>query len=171
LTLTVHRYLPASLIPDYLRALGGLAIVGSVLLFVPLAPVMMAIFGGLAALFILFGVRTAQRQATRIEVTDDGIAAGGWGRIGMEWRELDRVKLRYYSTRRNRAKGWMDLSLGAGSRRLVLDSGLDGFNAIAARAHRAALARGLELSPATEDNFRFLELGSGAEGRSGSPAA
>jgi len=156
--LSIHRYPPASLIPDYLRAGGGLAITGGVLLFVPVAPVMMAAFGGLAALFLLFGVRTAQRQATRIEVTEEGIAAAGWGRVGMEWRELDRVKLRFYSTRRNRAKGWMDLALTAGPRHLVIDSALEGFASITALAHRAARERGLDLSPSTVDNFRFLEL-------------
>jgi hypothetical protein len=160
--LSVHRYLPTPLISDYLRAAGGLAITGGVLLFVPLAPVMMAIFGGLAGLFLLFAARTAQRQGMRVEVTEDGIAAAGWGRVGMEWRELEGVRLRYYSTRRNRTKGWMDLQLRAGGRRLMIDSGLAGFEEIAERAHRVARDRGLPLTPATEDNFRFLEQNAGA---------
>ena len=51
--------------------------------------------------------------------------------------ELDRMKLGYYSTRRDRRAGWMQLELGAGGVRIKLDSRLDGFDELV-RARRDA---------------------------------
>ena len=51
---------------------------------------------------------------------------------------------------------WMQLRLGDGRRRMRLDSNLDGFASIAARAADEARARGVGLDPNTSANLAAL---------------
>ncbi|HTT79068.1 MAG TPA: hypothetical protein VMF86_05255, partial [Stellaceae bacterium] len=74
--------------------------------------------------------------------------------------ELDRMKLAYYSTRRDRKSGWMQLELGARRTRLGLDSRIAGFDRLVRRAAAAAAARDLELSETTIANLHSLGLDS-----------
>ncbi len=74
-----HRYPLRELSGDYVRAGLGLAATLGPLLFVPASPVMMWLLGGLAALFLAFGARTALRQMTVVRVDDAGITAIGPG--------------------------------------------------------------------------------------------
>ena len=46
------------------------------------------------------------------------------------------MKLAYYSTRRDRKSGWMQLELGAGGARVRLDSRIAGFDRLVRRAAR-----------------------------------
>ena len=72
---------------------------------------------------------------------------------------LDRMKLSYFSTKRDRSDGWMQLAIGsAGGRTVKVDSALDGFYDIVERAARAAAASGLELSHATRVNLRSMGI-------------
>lgn len=158
-----HRYSPASLRADYVRAGVGLALSGGPLVVVASHPVATWILGGLAALFVLFGLRTALRQAVRYHVTDESIARAGVPTLGigaarLSWSQLTKVRLRYYSTRRGRDGGWMQLILKAGRDTLRIESSLEGFDAIAAVAARAAERRGLEPDPATLNNFTALGI-------------
>ena len=68
------------------------------------------------------------------------------------------MKLGYYSTRRDRKSGWMQLELGAGRARLSLDSRLDGFDRLVRFATAAAAERELELSEATAANLSALGI-------------
>ena len=57
---------------------------------------------------------------------------------------LDRLKLSYFSTKRDRSDGWMQLSVGStGGRMVKVNSSLDGFHDIVERAARAAEAGGV----------------------------
>ena len=78
--------------------------------------------------------------------------------VTIAWDRLDRMKLAFYSTRRDRKSGWMQLQLGAGGARLSLDSRLDGFDRLVRHAAIAADARGLELSQATVANLQALGI-------------
>ena len=152
-----HFAYPASaMIGDYLRAGAGLAPTLFILATVSLGPVGTAIIGGLAAIFGAFAIRTALRHGTRLEMDDEMLRASGVRQTIIPWAALDRVKLAYYSTRRDRKSGWMQLQLGAGDARLTLDSRLDGFEQLARRAASAAAARGLDLSDATAANLQAL---------------
>ncbi len=51
------------------------------------------------------------------------------------------MKLAYYSTRRDRRDGWMQLELRAGASTIRLDSRIDGFAELVERAALAAAAR------------------------------
>ena len=126
-------------------------------------PVATVIFGGLAALFAVFAARTAIRQSTRIAMTDQAlerlaISTFGLGRVTLPWERIADVKVRYFSTRRDRERGWMQLAVSSGASRITVDSTLEGFDDIARRAALAARANGVALSGATLDNLAALGL-------------
>jgi hypothetical protein len=160
--MTRHAYPASAMLGDYLRAAAGLVPTAAILAIAPLGAVAAAILGGLAALFSVFGVRTALRHRTRIEVTETGISASGPLGAAIRWAELDRIKLAYYSTRRDRRDGWMQLELRSGWSVIRLDSRIDGFARLVERSATAAATRRLALSPATAANLEALGIRSPA---------
>ena len=158
---TRHVYPAAAMVGDYLRAAAGLVPAGTILATMPVAAVPATLLGGFAAIFGIFGLRTALRHNTSIEMTDTGIGARGLVANGLverriAWAELDRLRLAYYSTRRDRKSGWMQLELGGGGTRLSLDSRLAGFGEIVRRAADAAADNHLRVSEATAANLEAL---------------
>ncbi len=156
--LTRHAYPAMAMAGDYLRAAAGL--VPCLVLLLSVSPLS---FGGmvlsaLAAIFGAFAVRTVLRHGTRIEAGDEGIRSAGAWRRAILWSELDRMKLGYYSTRRDRRAGWMQLDLGAGGTRIKLDSRIEGFDDLVRRAATVAAERRLDLSPATLSNLQALGI-------------
>jgi hypothetical protein len=151
-------YPVSAMLGDYLRAGAGLVPSALILATVSVNGVAGVVIGGFAAIFGAFAVRTALRHGTRIEIGDAGVRATGLKRVEIDWAELDRMKLAYYSTRRDRKSGWMQLQLGAGRARLALDSRLDGFDRVVRRASAAAAARDLELTEATIANLGALGI-------------
>lgn len=159
--MSLHRYPPRSLLPDYGRGFAGVALSGGALALTAAAPYPAMLFGGLTGLFVLFTIRTAMRHRQRIEMSEEGIGTVGGGRRALAWSALDDVRLRHYATRRGRGgagTGWMTLTLGAGTRHLAVESSVEGFQAIVERAARAAHANRLALTPATAANFAALGL-------------
>jgi hypothetical protein len=156
-----YRYPPARLVGDYLRA--GFGLGGAVLFWalLPPAPQIHAVFGALTLLFLLFTIRTVWRQAVRVEVSDDAIAMTPPRRGPLAWRDIVRIDLRYYSTRRNRKDGWVTLRLTGPGGRIVIDSDLDGFEAVAKRA--AGAVRDNRIEPDATTRANLLALGLGAE--------
>ena len=116
------------------------------------------VLSGFAAIFGAFAVRTALRHGTSLEVSHLELRANGLRAATIPWHELDRVKLAYYSTRRDRKSGWMQLELGAGRAHLALDSRLDGFEQLVRHAATVAGERDLELSEATAANLQALGI-------------
>lgn len=153
-----HRYPMDALLGDYVRAGAGLLLAGAPLVLVPLNIYVESVLGGLAALFGCFGGLTALRHLHRIEVGEEGIAARGPFPVQLTWEALDGVTLRYFATRRDGSRGWMELKLRGAGGRLLLDSRIDGFNDIAERTARAAARRQLPLTPATAANFAALGI-------------
>jgi len=152
------RYPASAMVGDYLRAAAGLGPTVFILATVSLGDVATAVLGGFAAIFGAFAFRTAFRHGTSLEMDEAGLRASGWRRTAIRWAELDRVKLAYYSTRRDRKSGWMQLQLGAGRARVSMDSRLDGFEQVAREAANAASDRGLVLSDATAANLQALGI-------------
>jgi hypothetical protein len=153
-----HRYPVSALAGDYARAAAGLALAIPPLILLQLNPVVAAIFALLAALFAVFAWRTLLRQLGTIEMSETEICSTGLFPVCLHWDSLDEVKLGYYATRRDGSSGWMQLALRAGRRRLLLDSRIEGFAAIAARAAAVARQRDLALSPATANNLAALGI-------------
>jgi hypothetical protein len=163
---TRHAYPASAMVGDYLRAAAGLVPSGLLLVAMPVGTTAAVVLGGFAAIFALFGLRTALRHGTSLEMTETELRAHGPWRSTIEWAKLDHMRLAYYSTRRDRRSGWMQLDLGAGGQRLRLDSRIDGFDRVVHHAAMVAAARGLELSEATAANLQALGIrlpDSGAE--------
>lgn len=161
-----YRYARRGLRRDVLRACAGLVLTLAPLAVAHDGPVAAIVLGGLAGLFMVFALRTGLRYLTLVEATGDGIS---WAPVGarflrvpglrpvrLSWGSIDRVSLRFFSTKRDRSEGWMELSLSAGRQRVTLDSTLDGFRAIAARCAQVAAENNIRLSSSTVENFRSL---------------
>ncbi|MFN4088814.1 MAG: hypothetical protein ACK4QW_07185 [Alphaproteobacteria bacterium] len=156
--MTIHRYPTSALAADYARASGGLLLTAGPLPWLADSTPALVILGGLAIVFALFGLSTLMRQLTAVTLNEDGVSTRGARNATVRWREIDKVDLRYFSTRRDREKGWMQLRLGSGKQSVSVDSTLDGFVEIAQAAARAATDRELDLSPPTEENFRAIGI-------------
>jgi hypothetical protein len=153
------RYPRQTLWADYARAGAGAVLCGLPLLAVDVNLWLAVILGAGVLLFGAFFVRTALRQRTRYVLGPDTLCADGPAGTVVEWNRLDRMKLSYYSTKRDRSTGWMQLVIGsAGGRAVKVDSSLDGFYDIVERAAGAAGATGLALSPATRTNLHSMGI-------------
>ena len=155
---TRHGYPASAMVGDYLRAAAGLVPVGILFATLPVGGVAAGILGSFAAIFGAFGLRTALRHGTSVEMTETELRARGLWRSTIHWDELDQMRLAYYSTRRDRRSGWMQLDLRAGGARLRLDSRIEGFDQVVRRAAEVAAARGLALNEATWSNLQALGI-------------
>lgn len=153
-----HRYSKAGVGADYLRAGGGAIVAAAALFSVDSGPVVRIILVLVVMLFIGYGVTTWHRQRTTVHASEDGILAEGWLKIYVAWSELESVGLNYYSTKRDRKGGWMQLGLKGAGTHLKIHSTLDGFDEIVARATQEAMKRGLSLTPTTVENLRLLGI-------------
>lgn len=159
--MSLHAYPRTAAFGDLIRALfgGGAAIVP--VAAVPTGATVTLLLLAIAAVFAALGLRAALLLFTRFEIDETGIAAVGPLTRAVSWRDLRIVKLAYYSTRRDRSGGWLQLTLVDERRRVSVDSRLDGFGRIAAIAAEAARARNLMLDPATRSNFEALGISLG----------
>ncbi|WP_180282040.1 hypothetical protein [Azospirillum oleiclasticum] len=154
----VLRYPRTALLGDYARAGAGLAITALPLTLLEVNRWIALPLAAAALLFALFALRTAQRQASRLEL--DGRGATMHGPLGarLAWTDLRGIDLRYYSTKRDRSDGWMQLTLRGDGRRLRADSTLDGFDRLVEAAAAAAVRNGVALAPVTVDNLLAMGI-------------
>jgi hypothetical protein len=153
------RYPRQTLWADYIRAGIGTVLCALPLLLVDVNRWIGGILLVLLVLFAAFFVRTALRQRTRYRLSSDTLCADGPAGTLVEWSRLDRLKLSYFSTKRDRTGGWMQLSVGsAGGRTVKVDSALEGFYDIVERAAQAAETNRLELTVATRANLRSMGI-------------
>lgn len=159
MSFAVLRYSRQTLWADYIRAVAGGLLCGLPLLLLQVNRWVGIILAIACLLFLLFLVRTALRQMTRYVLGPDTLAADGPVGGLVEWDRLDRMALAYYSTKRDRTGGWMQLMVrSAGARSVKVDSSLDGFYDIVERAAQAAEVRRLQLSRATRVNLRSMGI-------------
>ena len=168
------RYPPRALFGDYLRCGAGLLVGLGVLAAVPPTPTILAIFGSLAALFAVFGLRTAHRHSLRVVVTEAEIACRGATTKVMPWQQIEAMKLRYFGARRSKlrplASGFMQLTLKGAGKAMTFESSIEGFDWLAGRAAAAMRDKGLPIDPATASNLIELGVdpsGGGAESSDG----
>ena len=153
------RYPRETLWADYLRAAAGVVLCGAPLLLLDVNRWLAVILAAGFVLFALFLVRTALRHQTRYVLGPDTLCADGPAGTLVEWARLDRLKLSYFSTKRDRTGGWMQLSIGStGGRQVKVDSSLDGFHDIVERAAHAAETGGVNLSESTRANLRSMGI-------------
>ncbi len=167
--MTVYRHDFRSLGEDYLRAGLGLALTLGPLVLVPVDAVLGWMFGAVAALMAIHGLRTIWRHLAAIECGDDILALRAPVTRRLAWSDLGGLRLRYFSTRRDRDRGWMQLILKGSGVALRIDSTLPGFEEIVRRAAAAAVAAGLPLSSATRRNLESLGLSADSGGGDADP--
>ncbi len=164
------RYPPASLTGDYVRSIAGFGVGVGVLATAPLGWAVGLVFGGMAGVFGVFGLRTLERHAARVSISGEGVAETGLRARRVPWSELETVKLRYYGTRRQEKSGdggFMQLKLRGGGAALTFESNLEGFDYLVWRAAKAAREHGVSVDPGSAGNM--LALGIDADGESPPP--
>lgn len=151
----------ARLWPDYLRALLGLLICAGLLLFASPQSVIFVLLAALALLFAWLGANTVWRQQIEIELDSGGITQvsrwhAGCRRV-VPWSQITAVSLRYFSTRRDRSEGWLQLTIRGHGGRVRVDSRLTDFPLLVRQAMAAADSRGIPLAESTRINAARLD--------------
>jgi hypothetical protein len=141
---------------DYLRAAAGFVPSAAILTTMPVGGAAAIVLSGFGAIFAAFGVRTLVRHGTRFDLTESALRASGLWRTSIAWGELDRMTLAYYSTRRDRRDGWMQLELRSGRKKLLIDSRIEGFTELVGKSASVAKSRGLSLNAVTLANLAAL---------------
>jgi len=154
--MTCYAYPTSAMYGDYLRAAAGFVPTAAILTTMPVGVVAATVLSGFGAIFAVFGVRTLVRHGTRFDLTESALRASGLRRTSIAWAELDRMTLAYYSTRRDRRDGWMQLELRSGRKKVRLDSRIEGFAELVGKSASAAKSRGLTLNAATLSNLATL---------------
>lgn len=147
--MSAHAYPTPAVLADAGRAAAGLVLAGVPLLLDGPAWLTVA-FALIALVFLLYAAASLCRAISRVEVGEDIIAVRG--------PRPARLRLAYYSTRRDGAGGWMQLTLAAPRTRLVVDSRIGGFDVLLRRAAEAARVRAIGLDPTTVMNLRGLGI-------------
>lgn len=153
--LTMFRYPLGKLIPDYIRAVLGFG-----LLLVPFFYsfdahwLITLLLAALLALFGSFGVTTAMRQFSTVLADEHGLRLTGPRPVALPWEEISEVDLRYFSTRRDRDKGWYQLKVTGSGGRIKADSNLDDFDALLRQLAAAVARHDLRLSSIARENFQ-----------------
>ena len=169
--MNILYYPAARLWPDYLRSGLGLTVCLGLLLFAAPQSVIFALLTGLSLLFAWLGAITLWRQQIEIELDPSGITAHGWWgfgrrRIAMPWSDITGIDLRFYSTRRDRSEGWLQLTIEGRNARLRVDSNLTGFPHLVRQALAAVDRNGISISASTRANtVRLLSEAERHEGR------
>lgn len=155
------RYHFGALIGDYLRSASGFGLcVIPLVMFSPLPWVMLLLVAG-AWLFLMLGLRTALRQASRVRCDGEGVALISRFRVTeLAWPEVGNVALRHYAGRRQGGEGITELTLkgqsGGWKVKIVATSRLTGFDHLLAAVARVIGQRELGVDPVTAYNFAAL---------------
>ena len=156
--MTLHRYPAKVLIADDLRAAAGLAVSVGILSVARLPNVLTYIFAALTALFAAFALRTILRHLTALEGSDTGVRTTGPGGGSIDWEELQDLRLRYYSTRRDRENGWMHLKIKGRHATVRVDSSIEGFDRIVERTAAEAARRRIQVGDLTRSNWAAMGI-------------
>ena len=159
--MSIHSYPARRLIGDYLSSGIGLGVTGTLLVIAKTDSIMFAVLAAIAAVFLWLGLRTFMIQTTRVELDDVGVSILGARHATLAWRDLRDLNLHFYAMNRDRAKGWMQLTLKGPDRVLKIDSKIDGFPDIVRRAAEAAAENDIELGSATANNLAHFDAFAG----------
>jgi len=156
------RYSWRALLPGYAGSAIGLAFSLAPLALVHPAGPVAWVLAAAAALFLVYFGRTVCRQLTHIELDETGIRVRGpaFGLLSaaIRWEDLRTLRLDYYSTRKDREGGWMQLRLRDAQRTIRIDSELEGFVELVRAAVLEARRRGIGMDEPTRANLDVLGL-------------
>ena len=158
------------MVSDYLVSGGGLALSMPPLVVFDLPALTVWILGLMSFGFAVHGLGVVHRQRIRVEADEDGL----WfspPRRRIAWNEITRFGLSYFSTRRDGARGWMELKVASPAATLRVDSRLERFHELVDRAWSAASHCGVEPDPTTRANLEALGMAAGEPGTGGPASA
>lgn len=150
-----HAYPKNAIMGDYLRGGLGFAVTAVPVILTPMLGTFQIIFGLVSLVFAGFLFKTWQKAQTRYEVDEEAIrATGPMTSSAIRWQDLVKMNLRYFSTQKDKSKGWMQLLLKdrAGTK-ITIESTLDGFDTVLEHAAKAARKNEIALDPTTIDNL------------------
>lgn len=154
----IRTYPFQSLMNDYIRALIGFGIcIAPIAHGVRISGAVWALVA-CAALFAVYGVRTVIRNFTRVVMTDSSILSTNLIKREIPWEHLSELTVSYFSTRRSKDKGWMQLRLKGNNCTLRFDSALAGFDDIVRHAAGAAYSNDLTLKETTVRNLEAMGI-------------
>lgn len=156
--MSIHAYDRSALMADGARGVGGLALAGLPVLAGDMPTEVIIPLALIALVFALYAIAVFRRTLSRVELNADGIVVQGPWPTRLAWSEVERLRLAYYSTRRDGRAGWMQLSLTGTRARIVIDSRISDFVTVTRRAVGAAEGRALRLDPATLANLHQLGI-------------
>ena len=148
-----HRYPTKAMTGDYIRGGIGVVVTASLLVAVQDFNVFHYIVLAGLALFGGFVFRTWQRHKTSYEVSEEGVWANGPLGKAIRWSDITEIRLKYFSTRRDRKEGWFQLTVKGPPGKISMDSDLEGFDAFLQACVPVIHANRLELSEPTAENF------------------
>jgi hypothetical protein len=154
-----YRWPRTAMIADYWRSGVGFSVSFLIALFVPVVSLAFLFFAVLAVIFGLYLAQTVLRANTTLRLDPDGLSVSGvFGTTMIRWDALDHFALRYYTLRRDKEAGWLDLKLRSPAASISLDDRVGGFRAILDRAWEAARARDIGISSSTYANLTAAGL-------------
>ncbi len=153
-----YRYPRRAQTAAYLRSAAGLIMVGIPIALGDPGVTASIILGAIALAFAIYGARAWLRGRGRVHVSSVGISVSGPLPSAIRWEDLTDVRLSYYSTKREKHDGWMQLKIAGKSKKITIESTLDGFANVVRLAIGEAQARRIELSPSTRNNLRPLGI-------------
>ena len=148
------------MVSDCLVSGGGLVLTLSPLVTLDLPSVTVWILGLLSLGFAVHGLGVVRRHRIRVETDEEGLRFSP-PRRRIAWNEITRFGLSYFSTRRDGARGWMELKVTGPDATLRVDSRLERFDELVDRAWRAASRCGVEPDLATRVNLEALGMTTG----------
>ena len=151
-----YGYLRSRIGGDYARAVFGLVLCLAPFHFGLELAVASWILMVLAALFLVFIIRTILRHLTVITVNNEWVRVKILFETTIHWDSLTEFNLAYFSTWRSGGKGWMQIRLKGSGKTLRIESSLLGFEDVAARAKAAAGNNNLALNSSTVNNLLSL---------------
>jgi len=162
-----HRYPLRSLIRDYIRAAAGFLIAAVPLAIGQPGGILFLMLLVLAVLFFGYGLRTLSLQLTAYELRPEGILCHGPRRRAHDWDKVSAMRLRYYSTTRDKAqrdlkRGWLELTIVSPAGKTRIDSEVEGFATILEAAAKAADDHEVAMDETTVENFKAFRMETGA---------
>lgn len=158
--MTSHNYPSASILVDYAKAMSGLAISLLSLFLFGVSGILNIFLFCIAIIFLLFAIKTFIRNGTTVYLSEEEILVTSilLRKKLLKLHETKGLKLNYYSTRRDRERGWMQLSIYDKKQKISIDSSISNFESIAKKIANMAKKNEITLSNRTINNFRALGI-------------
>ncbi len=155
----IYHWPTTALHGDLVRTGLGFLACAAVLLLVPPTSIVFIAFVVPTIVFAAYVMQTLLRTTTTLTLLPEGLAIQSYlGQRLIRWDTLDQFQLRYYTLRRDKETGWLDLKLGSPGSSITLDDRVEGFRPILERAWEAARARDIGISSSTYANLTAAGL-------------